>query len=136
MGTLQIKGKLYDSLKWMTMVLFPGFGTLYNALSGTWNLPATDKVTATDIAVCTFLGLVLGLSNLNYKNDDSRFDGVAYVDRLDPTNNPDILLKDPNSKPPSELHLKVQETAPPAGNRNQDDEPDDPIPELRPGLKP
>lgn len=116
MDSLVLKGKPYEYLKWVTLVLLPALSTLYVTLAGVWgesHFPNPGEVSQTSVALVLFLGLVLGVSKLNYSNSDDRFDGTAFVDRLDPTNNPDVMLKDPNySKPPKVLTLRVQETQP------------------------
>lgn len=61
-----ITGKLYDYLKWLAQVVFPGVGTLYVALAGLWGLPSALEVSGTILAVDTFLGLLLGISQINY----------------------------------------------------------------------
>lgn len=121
MNNLVLKGKPYEYLKWVTLVLLPALSTLYVTLSGIWggsHFPHPGEVSQTSVALVLFLGLVLGISKLNYQGSDDRYDGTAFVDRLDPTNNPDVMLKDPNhAKPPKELLLRVQETQPVPGNQ-------------------
>lgn len=119
MNVVILKGKPYEIAKWVTLVVLPALGTLYVTLAGIWgtsNFPHPDEVSQTVLAVNLFLGLVLGISKLNYDNSEERFDGTAFVDRLDPTNNPDVMLKAPNfAKAPKQLVLRVQETAPVPG---------------------
>lgn len=109
MSSLILKGRLYDVLKWATLVLLPAFGTLYVALADTWNLPNSDEVSKTVLAVCAFLGIVLGISSAGYANDPSRFDGYAFVQPDVVTNNPTVMLKDPQ-KTEGEVRLQVLKT--------------------------
>lgn len=63
----------YNVLKWITMLVLPGLGTLYFALASIWGLPYGEEVTGTITAVVTFLGAVLGISTAKYnktKNND------------------------------------------------------------------
>lgn len=65
--------KAYNVLKWITMLVLPGLGTLYFALASIWGLPYGEEVTGTITAVVTFLGAVLGISTAKYnktKNND------------------------------------------------------------------
>ena len=58
--------KVYNVLKWITMLVLPGLGTLYFTLSTIWGLPYGEEVTGTITAVVTFLGAVLGISTAKY----------------------------------------------------------------------
>lgn len=61
-----ITGKLYDYLKWLAQIVLPGFGALYLALAALWSLPAGNEVAGTVLAVDTFLGILLGISQVAY----------------------------------------------------------------------
>lgn len=74
-----ITGKLYDYLKWTAQVVLPALGALYVALAGLWGLPAAEAVAGTILAVDTFLGAVLGISQVAYAKSDARFDGQMDV---------------------------------------------------------
>ena len=67
-----MSNKLYDVLKWVAMVLLPALGTLYFALAGIWNLPMGEQVVGTITAVDTFLGVLLGISTVQYKKDKNK----------------------------------------------------------------
>lgn len=121
MSNVMLKGSTYDFFKNLAQLYLPAGGTLYFTIAGIWGLPAAGKVVGTVVALDLFLGAILKLSQVSYDNSEERFDGTAYVDRSDPTNNPPIMLKDPNTKHDGELRLKVREVAPPPGNRNQDE---------------
>lgn len=64
---MKMSNKVYDVLKWIAMYLLPAAGTLYFALAGIWNLPYGEQVVGTITAVDTFLGVLLGISNAQYK---------------------------------------------------------------------
>lgn len=64
---MKMSNKVYDVLKWIAMYLLPAAGTLYFALAGIWNLPYGEEVVGTITAVDTFLGVLLGISNVQYK---------------------------------------------------------------------
>ena len=59
--------KVYDFLKWITMVVLPAIATLYFALAGIWGLPYAEQICGTITALVTFLGVVLGISSAQYK---------------------------------------------------------------------
>lgn len=62
-----MSNKLYDCLKWIALYLLPALGTLYFALAGIWGLPYGEEIVGTITALDTFLGAVLGISNMQYK---------------------------------------------------------------------
>lgn len=61
-----MNNKLYDILKWIALVFMPALITLYGVIGNTLNLPNTDVVLTIIIACNTFLGSILGLSNIQY----------------------------------------------------------------------
>jgi hypothetical protein len=67
-----MSNKVYDLLKWIAMYLLPSLGTLYFALAGIWGLPYGEEIVGTITAIDTFLGVILGISNAQYKK---RVDG-------------------------------------------------------------
>lgn len=67
-----MSNKVYDKLKWIAMYLLPALGTLYFALAGIWGLPYGEEIVGTITAIDTFLGVILGISNSQYKK---RVDG-------------------------------------------------------------
>ena len=60
--------KIYDVLKWVALVLLPALAVLYGALAKEWNFPYPSEIVYTITAIDTFLGAVLGISNINYNN--------------------------------------------------------------------
>lgn len=62
-----MSNKAYDVLKWIAMYLLPALGTLYFALASIWGLPYGEEIVGTITAIDTFLGVILGISNSQYK---------------------------------------------------------------------
>ena len=65
-----MSNKVYDVLKWIAQILLPALGTLYFALAGIWNFPYAEAVVGTITAVDTFLGVILGISTINYNKKE------------------------------------------------------------------
>ena len=61
-----MSNKVYDILKWIAQMLLPALGTLYFALAGIWGLPFGEEIVGTITAIDTFLGIILGISTINY----------------------------------------------------------------------
>lgn len=67
---MKMSNKVYDVLKYVTQIGLPAVGTLYFALSGIWGFPYAEQVVGTITAIVTFLGVLLGISNANYKKEE------------------------------------------------------------------
>lgn len=61
-----LNDKVYNVLKWVTMLALPATATLYYALSTIWGLPYGEEVVATIAALTTFFGVLLGVSTVKY----------------------------------------------------------------------
>lgn len=62
--------KTYDILKWVALVLLPALGTLYFALAGIWGFPYGEQIVGTITAIDTFLGVILGISTVQYNKKE------------------------------------------------------------------
>lgn len=68
---MMFSNKVYDALKWIAQYLLPAFGTLYFALAGIWGLPYGEQIIGTIAALDTFLGVILGISTVQYKKTNT-----------------------------------------------------------------
>lgn len=68
---MKMSNKVYDALKWVAMYLLPAAGTLYFALSGIWGFPYGEEIVGTITAIDTFIGVILGISNSQYKKAEN-----------------------------------------------------------------
>ena len=70
-----MSNKVYDSLKWIALVVFPAIATLFSAISMIWGIPYGEQITSTIIAIDTALGAILGVSSVKYlkKVGDSKW---------------------------------------------------------------
>ncbi len=64
---MKFSNKTYDILKWIAQYLLPAFGALYFALAGIWGFPYGEQIVGTTAALDAFLGVVLGISTVQYK---------------------------------------------------------------------
>lgn len=88
---MKMKNETYDTLKWITTIVLPALGTLYFALSGIWGFPYGEQIVGTITAIVTFLGVILGISNYQYKengytemfNEDMLKDMVGYDEAVE-----------------------------------------------------
>jgi hypothetical protein len=63
---MEMTNKVYDVLKWLTMVGLPAFAVLYTTLAPVWGFPYAQEIQATILAVVTFLGVVLQISSAKH----------------------------------------------------------------------
>lgn len=61
--------KVYEILKWTCLVVLPALAYGYSALSEIWNLPLGTQVSQTINIVATVIGVIIGVSSLNYYKD-------------------------------------------------------------------
>lgn len=75
---MKMNDKVYDILKWIAQYFLPAVGTLYFALASIWGLPYGEEVVGTITAVDAFLGVLLGISSVNYHKAKSEEDKQIY----------------------------------------------------------
>lgn len=63
---MKLSNKVYDILKWIAQYFIPAAGTLYFALAQIWGFPYGEEVVGTMTAIDTFLGVLLGISSIQY----------------------------------------------------------------------
>ena len=68
---MKFSNKVYDVLKWIAQLLLPAAGTLYFALASIWGLPFGEQIVGSITAVDAFLGVILGISSVNYNKEES-----------------------------------------------------------------
>lgn len=71
-----IKPRLYDQLKWVTLIFIPAFVTFYISMSAVWGFPYVEQVSLTCTAIMTFFGALLQFSSKQFKNEP---DGVLTL---------------------------------------------------------
>lgn len=71
---LIMNNKIYDISKWVAIIVLPAASTFVASVFPLWDLPYADAIAQTITAVGTFLGAVLMVSNINYKNGDNAED--------------------------------------------------------------
>ena len=61
-----MSNKTYDVLKWIAQLLLPALATLYFALAQIWGFPYGEEIVGTITAIDAFLGVILGISTVQY----------------------------------------------------------------------
>lgn len=65
-----IPDKVYDVLKWLTLVVIPALATAYVGFAAIWGWPYADEIAKTATVVCTLLGTLLGISTAQYNKQE------------------------------------------------------------------
>ena len=61
-----MSNKLYDILKWVSLVFLDALGVAYEELSNVWNLPYGTEIMKTCTIVSIFIGTLIGVSSIQY----------------------------------------------------------------------
>lgn len=61
--------KVYDTLKWITLVFLPALTTFVGVILNAFHVGCTETVLTIMAGFITFLGVVLGISNINYNKN-------------------------------------------------------------------
>ena len=64
---MKFSNTTYDILKEIALTILPAISVLYATLGKIWGLPYVGEIPATIMAIDTFLGVCLHISNSEYK---------------------------------------------------------------------
>lgn len=111
---MTINNKVYDLLKYLAQIGLPALATFVFTLGPIWDMPRTEDVSQTIVAINVLLGALLVLNQIKYNNSDEKYDGT--IDPY-PANNAtdDSVLSLRHSRgyipafPKKEVLLKVQQ---------------------------
>lgn len=67
---MKLNNKMYDILKWIAVLFLPALGTLYFSVARIWDLPYSEQIVGTITAIDTFLGVILGISTVQYNKSN------------------------------------------------------------------
>lgn len=70
-----LSDKNYNLFKQAALLIVPGLNAFYNSLAVLWDLPATDKVTGTLLAVNVLLGIFVAVAKLVHDASGAKYDG-------------------------------------------------------------
>ena len=65
---MKLNNKVYQFLKWFLIIFTPALITLIGTLGKIYNFD-TETITLSIGAIATFLGVITGISNYNYKKE-------------------------------------------------------------------
>lgn len=62
-----IPNKVYDILKWIGLIALPAIAWFVGQIGPVWGMPYVDAIVTTLNAAGTLLGILIGVSTVNYK---------------------------------------------------------------------
>lgn len=93
---------VYDVCKWATLIGLPAVSTLYAGLAAVWGWGFSGEFATSITVVCTFLGVMLGLSKADYNAKDGGTNGTVKLGGADAQ-----LTLDQPANPGDKVTLKV-----------------------------
>lgn len=66
---MKIPDSVYNVLKWVGLILLPACAWLVARIAPAWGWTNTDAIVTTLNATGTFIGVLIGVSTLNYYKD-------------------------------------------------------------------
>ena len=61
------ENRVYDVLKWLSLVALDAIGMFYEKMSTIWGLPYGDQIKDTCIALSILIGVLIGVSGAKYE---------------------------------------------------------------------
>ena len=71
-----MSNKVYDILKYISMIGLPAFATFYSTLSTLWGFPYGEQIVGTIVAIDVLLGALLSISSAKYKKKQNSSEDV------------------------------------------------------------
>lgn len=63
---MKMSNKVYDVLKYIAQIVLPAIAAFYVAIAALWNLPFSEQISGTVMALDTLLGALLMISSSQY----------------------------------------------------------------------
>lgn len=106
-----LQGKVYDWLKYLSLVFLPALATFVFGMSSI--IPHAGAIVGIITSTATFLGALLVVSSSQYNKSDARFDGTLTAIPNEETNSTTLRFgMDPNDLVgKSSVTLKVKSAA-------------------------
>ena len=66
---MKIPDAVYDILKWIGLIVLPGCAWFVGRVAPAWGYENVDAIVITLNSLGTFIGIIIGVSTLNYYKD-------------------------------------------------------------------
>lgn len=84
-----MSNKVYDILKWTSLVFLPALITFLGVVFKVLDVANADVILTIAVAFNTFLGSILGISNINY-NKNTYIENAVEFNELSEQNNESV----------------------------------------------
>lgn len=74
-----MRNKVYDVLKWISIVFLPFVASIYFGMGQIWGLPAIEQVIGTIAVLETAIGVLLTKSSISYEESQPQLVGDIIV---------------------------------------------------------
>lgn len=78
-GKYALPNHVYDFLVYLVQLVFPAAAVLYASLGTIWHWSNVEAMVGTILAVNLFLGVILKISSVSYKNSDKPYEGDMVI---------------------------------------------------------
>lgn len=68
---MKLNDKIYNILKWVSLIALDAIGVAYESLATVWSLPFGDEVMKTCTIISILIGTLIGISTYNYNKKES-----------------------------------------------------------------
>lgn len=66
---MKLNNKVYDVLKYISLIVLDAVGVAYNQLAQVWGLPFGAKIQTTCTILSVLIGTLIGISSYNYNKE-------------------------------------------------------------------
>ena len=73
---MKMSNKVYDVLKYISLIVLDAVGVAYNQLADVWGLPFGGKIQTTCTIISVLIGALIGISSYNYNKDKIKVEKV------------------------------------------------------------
>lgn len=77
-----MSNKVYDILKWLSLVALDAIGIFYQKLAEIWALPYGDNVLETCVATSMLIGTLIGISGIKYNRANNESKGYEQYKQM------------------------------------------------------
>ena len=67
---MKLSNKVYDILKYVSLIFLDAVGVLYKGLAEVWGFPYGNEVMTTCTLISIFIGTLIGISSYNYNKGE------------------------------------------------------------------
>lgn len=67
---MKLNNKVYDILKWVSLIALDAVGVAYKGLAEVWNFPFGEEIMTTCTILSILIGTLIGISSINYDRNN------------------------------------------------------------------